>query len=167
MRQGLLFSIIVTLPLLFPVVYGAEIVLYDIDFSSPSYTVGQPVPFYNSGPAPRIYPDYDSFGQQIVRAAYGELTDQLAEFVPSSTGVTYSQFGLNLNYLRDFPVYEVSFDLIVDGLEDTHDSFTVLFDTPKVVNTWIRPGGRLSTYDVEVHSEMGSKISLFYRVDCD
>src|SRR5262245_45400794 len=54
---------------------NADALLYDVTFSSPPHTVGQP-PAVGAGPTPRATVSSIEFGTPLVVATLGALTDQ-------------------------------------------------------------------------------------------
>lgn len=118
------------LPALFDTSRGASVltVFYDITFSSPLHIVGSR-PTTSAGPDT---PTSIVFGNPEVVAAFGSLTDQpvLLNTAGNSRAYYYDQFRLNLGFNQ--PTYHLSFDLYTEGLIDSRNRFTVLFDSQPI-----------------------------------
>jgi len=126
-------------------VQAAIITHYDIDFSSPTHTLGS-VPA--TGPSSDT-PSSVVFGQPVVESSLGALSDQALVF--NTTGNTtpccfYDQIELDLN--AGYDNYQLSFDLSTDNYVDSGstNNFAVLFDTPQVRRIDFENSGDVSTY---------------------
>lgn len=89
---------------------GALTVLYDVDFSAPTHTVGSP-PATGEGPVTRGAPTAIRRNPVRVLAAYGALQDQPMVFPGPGRGeVDFSLLGLPL-----CPSYHVEMNVVVDS----------------------------------------------------
>ena len=141
--------------LLFPFVicsaWAVPTTYYDIDFSSPTHTLGS-APTVGSG---IDTPSSIVFGQPTVESSLGGLTDQALVF--NTTGNTnlccyYDQIRLAMGFGSDH--YQVSFDLSSEQFVNTESSnaFTVFFDTPQVRNVYFNNTGTISYHNPGVGS---------------
>jgi hypothetical protein len=98
--------------------------LYDIDFESPTHSVGS---------APSIGADIDQvsriiFGSPTVESTTS--TDQFLQFNANSS--TYEQIQLNMG--QGYDNYQINFDFLSSNLSGSDYAFTLLADTPIVRN---------------------------------
>ena len=113
---------------------------YDVDFSSPTHTVGQP-PTTGGGPPPRDTVSSIVFGDPTVVTAVGALNDQPCEF--RSVDGTTDQFLLQLDDLPADTKYRLKCKVIfISGTSN----FTILFDTPQVRNIHFQPNGTVRIF---------------------
>ncbi len=124
---------------------AAIITHYDIDFSSPTHSVGN-APTTGSG---SNTPSSVVFGQPLVENSLGALTDQPLVF--NTTGNTtpccyYDQISLDVG--AGYDNYQLSFNLSTENFVNTGASnqFALLFDTPQVRNIYFRNDGSISTF---------------------
>ncbi len=114
---------------------NAEI-LYDVDFSSPTHTLGEP-PSLGGTSYPRNTPtSFDhSWGTAEVIQAYGDLTDQPLLLIPEipSFGIPGAGLRFDLEGKRTFPVYTFEMDMFLSSFEhEQHyngDGFGLYFYT--------------------------------------
>ncbi|MGD8395589.1 MAG: FlgD immunoglobulin-like domain containing protein [Candidatus Eiseniibacteriota bacterium] len=107
---------------------SAQIIFYDLDFSTPPHTVGLP-PAIGAGPAPRETVSAITFGTPTVIAAYGGLTDQPCAF--DSFDGTGDQFSLSLFDLPASTFYRHRCRIEMGNVA-AGDGLTILYDTPQV-----------------------------------
>lgn len=103
-------------------------VYYDIDFSSPEHTVGQPPAVGTSiTTLSKIV-----FGEPLVVDSMDNLQDQPLEFntLGNNAPFYYDQIMLDMNDGND--LYYVSFKIETQNLLSSTNQFTVFFDTPNV-----------------------------------
>lgn len=123
-------------------VFAAEHIYYDIDFSAPEHTAGQPpVVGTSTSTISQI-----RFGQPLVCDSFGHLQNQPLIF--NTTGnpgdLYYDQIQLYLDSGTGF--YYVSFDLEIQNLKGTTNHFVVLFDTPNVQNITFQSNGNCNIF---------------------
>ena len=144
MKRNTLFLLLALFLLFLPVFTKAD-VLYDIDFSSPTHTVGSQMTTGEGSP-PRDTPTASVFGDQIVRDSFGTLTEQPVELIPDDSGyhMPYSQFRLDANFAGDYPAYRLDFDVYLENFTTgSDDDFVVIFDTPSVVRLDLNSEGNI------------------------
>jgi len=122
-------------------------VIYDVDFTHRPHDVphfvGQQIPV-DSGPAPRHSASQVVFGEQIVRHSFGPLEDTPVEFISGRQyEFNYSQVAFEVDFLQQFPSYEVSFDAYVASAGNSSDTLSLFFDTPGMVRVDYTPDGRV------------------------
>lgn len=143
MKRNTLFLLLALFLLFLPVFTKADI-LYNIDFSSPTHTVGSQMTT-GEGPPPRNTPTQSTFGDQIVRDSFGTLTQQPVELIPDDSEYIphpYSQFRLDLEFTEHYPVYRLDFDVYLENfIAGSDDNFDVVFDTPSVVRLDLNSNG--------------------------
>ncbi len=142
MKEIVLMAIVLVSPLS---VYAQSLyTLYDVDFSSPLHTVGEP-PARGDGPAPRRTPTGIGFGSPVVVDALGELDDQPLRFeVDPANSPHFAQLILVLREFYDSPMekfsgYRIEMDVMIESLSE--DRLTILLDTPSVRNVYFNPDG--------------------------
>lgn len=124
--------------------------LYDVDFSSPPHTVGQP-PVLGTGNPPRDKPTSIPFGDPTVVSALGALTDQPCQFGNGTTGYDQLQFTTGKDYPGGFDVaydnYHIEMDVLIENLSgSSQDRFTILLDCPTIHNLYFEPSGNIRTF---------------------
>jgi len=121
--------------------------LYAVDFGTPPHTVGMP-PVVGTGPAPRATPTAIVFGDPLVVAQLGDLTDQPCSFGNGTTGYDQLRFGVDPSYSEGFPVayddYYLRMDVTI--LQLTNDSFRIFCDLPTVHVVQFESAGVISFY---------------------
>jgi len=133
---------ITALILLFAAVARGQ-VFYDLNFNSPTHTVGAPVTVGSS-------PDVVSaivFGTPSPVATYDHLNDQplKMDLVGNSPLYYYDQFRLHLP-APHVPQLWVDFDFDSVGLIGSLSNFTVFFDAPSVQNVIFHHDGSISLF---------------------
>jgi hypothetical protein len=125
-----------------PPITSAE-VIYDVDFSSPTHTLGaEPTSIGSSTTrAPSDQVSWVPFGSPEVVAGVGALDEQPLHFFGGQqleSGPTYEQIKLVAG--TGAPAYHVGFDLVVDHLSfDRGAQFTIYLDTPLSSSISLRP----------------------------
>ena len=113
--------------LLSPFAANAVIIThYDIDFSSPTHSVG-------TAPSTGAGMDQVSeiiFGTPTVESTFAGVSDPSLHFNANAT--TYEQIRLNMG--QGYDNYQISFDFYSSNLSDSDYAFTLLADTPSVRN---------------------------------
>ncbi|MES9854143.1 MAG: PEP-CTERM sorting domain-containing protein [Candidatus Thiodiazotropha sp. L084R] len=113
--------------LLSPLVSEAALIThYDIDFSSPTHTVG-------SAPSVGSASDQISrinFGTPTVESTFAGLSDPSLHFNANTS--TYEQIRLNMG--QGYDNYQINFDFYSSNLNESNYAFTLLADTPQVRN---------------------------------
>jgi len=111
--------------LLVPAVSGQ--VIYDISFSAPAQTAGQPV---RTGSGP-LYPSAIRFGSPTVQASEGSLTDQqlILDMDGNPAPFYYDQIALNLSLSRPKGLL-IEFDIETHSVVGSVGAFAMLFDSP-------------------------------------
>ena len=117
-------------------------IYYDIDFSSPEHTVGQPP---STGPSITT-PSKIVFGQPVVSESLGALENQPLVFNchGNSPQFYYDQIKLDMDYGTGF--YYTSFDVLTQNLIGSRNRFTILFDTPTVQNITFQNNGKVNLF---------------------
>ncbi|MEW8627239.1 MAG: PEP-CTERM sorting domain-containing protein [Candidatus Thiodiazotropha sp.] len=99
---------------------------YQIDFSSPTHSVG-------SGPSTGTGTDQVSsviFGTPTVESSFGSSADQSLHFNANTS--TYEQIRLEMG--QGYDNYQISFDFYSSNLSESNYAFALLADTPTVRN---------------------------------
>lgn len=130
---------------------AAIVTHYDIDFSSPTHTVGN-TPTTGSG---SNTPSSVVFGQPLVENSLGALTDQPLVFNTTGNTTTccyYDQISLDVG--AGYDNYQLSFNLSTENFVNTNagNQFALFFDTPQVRNVYFRNDGSISTYQPSLPS---------------
>ncbi|MES9926820.1 MAG: PEP-CTERM sorting domain-containing protein [Candidatus Thiodiazotropha sp. 6PDIVS] len=113
--------------LLSPLVSEAALIThYDIDFSSPTHTVGS---------APSIGSASDqisriNFGTPTVESTFAGLSDPSLHFNANTS--TYEQIQLDMG--QGYDNYQINFDFFSSNLNESNYAFTLHADTPQVRN---------------------------------
>ena len=133
-------------PLAICSVGAVPVTYYDINFSSPTHTVGS-APTVGSG---IDTPSSIVFGQPTVESSLGGLTDQALIFNTTGNSTTccfYDQIELQMGFGSSH--YQVSFDFSSENFVNTEsgNTFTVLFDTPQVRNVYFNNSGSISYFN--------------------
>ncbi len=102
------------------------ITLYDVDFSSPTHSLGS---------TPSIGPNSDQisgiiFGTPTVESTFAGNQDPSLHFNADTS--TYEQIRLNMG--QGYDNYQLQFDFYSSNLSDSNYAFTLLADTPQVRN---------------------------------
>ncbi len=171
MKKTVLLLIIV--PVLVISNYSARaesiVQLYDVDFSSPLHTIGEP-PTTGAGPAPRKTPTRIKFGTPTVVQAVGALSDQPVKFHCTSQ---YDQLEFCVSgydgFSHVFPRYIIEMAVLI---ESVGQEFTILLDTPQVRNIYFEPdetvrvfipggsGGIIGGYSLTVPTSLRIDVDL-------
>lgn len=123
-------AVTLTLAALLSVVPSARALLYDLDFSTPPHTVGQP-PVTGSGAAPRQTVSSVNHGNPTVVAAHGPMAVQPCRF--NSVDGTGDQIELRLDDLPASNRYYLAADIVLtDAPVSPLAQFNVIFDAPTV-----------------------------------
>jgi len=101
---------------------AATNIIYDINFSSPTHTVGSTPTTGNSASTISSV----NFGQPVVEESFGSLTNQPLVFNPNIH--SYEQIELGLG--SGFGNYKLSFDMETRNLVNSNYSFSIFFDAP-------------------------------------
>lgn len=99
---------------------------YDVDFSSPTHTIG-------SRPSTGTGTDQVSnirFGSPTVEASFAGTLDPSLHFNANTS--TYEQISLNMG--QGYDNYQLEFDFFSSNLSNSNYAFTLLADTPSVRN---------------------------------
>jgi hypothetical protein len=102
------------------------ITLYDVDFSSPTHSLGS---------APSIGPDSDqisgiNFGTPTVEGTFAGTQNPSLHFNADTS--TYEQIRLNMG--QGYDNYQLQFDFYSSNLSNSNYAFTLTADTPQVRN---------------------------------
>jgi hypothetical protein len=123
-----------------PLVATAGVIsLYDIDFSSPTHTVGS-TPSVGTG-SDQV--SFIRFGDPTVIDTSAGTPDQALHFT-AQTGayIPYQQIELTMG--RGYDNYQMSFDMVASNLVGSNYEFVLLADTPSVRNLYFRNTGDIS-----------------------
>ena len=141
--------------------------LYDLDFSSSSHTVGSP-PVTGAGTAPRTTVWSINFGTPTVVSSFGVLTDQPLEF--NALDGQGDQIQLSLADLPTGSTYVLTAQIVVGEIA-ARGSFRVFFDTPQVRSINFNSDGTVKVFVPGGSSPtigtfgFGEKIDLKVEVD--
>ncbi|HWN81133.1 MAG TPA: hypothetical protein VNM87_03470, partial [Candidatus Udaeobacter sp.] len=113
---------------------------YNVTFSSPLHTVGQP-PTVGAGPAPRATVSAIPFGTPQVVASQGALTTQPLRF--SSADNQGDQIQVNLNDLAAHPAYDIQAQVLITSMAPS-GTFSFVFDTPTTRNLSFNASGQIT-----------------------
>ncbi len=106
--------------------------LYNVSFGTPPHTPGW-APVLGAGPAPRDTPSIIRFGDPIVAAAFGGLT-QPCVFGNGTTGYDQLEFDVSPDYIHGFPMQYNDFylEVIVNvvSLGSGVNTFGIILDLP-------------------------------------
>ncbi len=132
---------------------AAIVTHYDIDFSSPTHSVGS-APTTDSG---SNTPSSVVFGQPVVGNSLGALTDQPLVFNTTGNGGCCSYDQIRLDVGAGYDNYQLSFNMSSENFVNTgaNNRFTLLFDTPEVRNVYFG-NGDISIFQPSISSTIGS-----------
>ncbi len=122
--------------------------LYDVDFGSPPHTVGSVPVVGETDPAPRKVPTLIRFGDPIVVAAMGAMTEQPCAFGNGTTGYDQLQFNVDPDtpggFPAAYPVYRLEVDLLPEML--SNDALVLFFDCPSTQRITFYNNGEIQAY---------------------
>jgi hypothetical protein len=113
--------------------------LYDVDFSSPTHTVGA-TPAVGFGPFPRDTPTEVVSGDPIVVSSFGALEDQPLHFDDGNVGNEQIAFALS----NGEPRYLTEFDLLIKPVPFDTATFSVFLDAPFINRITFEGDGTIS-----------------------
>ena len=132
--------------------YANSITYYDIDFSTPTHTVGSP---------PTQGSELDTissivFGEPLIESSFGTVASESLVFDTKDNQLPYFYDQIELDLRQGSDRYQLSFDLITNNFVNTGSSngFVLLFDTPQIRRIDFNSDGTIGYY----YPSQGSEI---------
>lgn len=123
-----------------PVVFTPNTPLYNIDFESPTHTVGL-APATGASDAPRNTVSSANVGTPLITANFGAVNSQAVQF--DSSDNEGDLIRMNLNDLPSSMLYCFEADILVNSIDQFIYPFAIYFDTPEVRSISFRSDGNI------------------------